>query len=176
MERLTWLEEKISPTLEAMGFEVVRVAVTGEGGVRALQIMADRADGSLINIDDCTAISVTLNDIFEVDDPLEGAYNLEVSSAGIDRPLTRPKDFNAYAGFEAKLQTRRPINGRKKFRGLLEGISSDDAVNLVIDGESISLPLSEVDRAQLVLNDELIAAAEKSQSNPTQQNANAQSE
>ena len=176
MERLTWLEEKISPTLEAMGFEVVRVAVTGEGGVRALQIMADRADGSLINIDDCTAISVTLNDIFEADDPLDGAYNLEVSSAGIDRPLTRPKDFTNYVGFEAKLQTRRPINGRKNFRGLLEGISNDEAVSLVIDGESVSLPLSEVDRAQLVLNDDLIAATEKSRINPTQQNANAQSE
>ena len=176
MERLTWLEEKISPTLEAMGFEVVRVAVTGEGGVRALQIMADRADGSLINIDDCTTISVTLNDIFEAEDPLDGAYNLEVSSAGIDRPLTRPKDFTAYAGFEAKLQTRRPINGRKKYRGVLEGISSDEDVSLVVDGESVSLPLSEVDRAQLVLNDALIAAAEESQDNPKPQNANAQSE
>lgn len=176
MERLTWLEEKISPTLEAMGFEVVRVAVTGEGGVRALQIMADRADGSLINIDDCTAISVTLNDVFEADDPLEGAYNLEVSSAGIDRPLTRPKDFDAYAGFEAKLQTRRPINGRKKYRGILEGLTSDDTVNLVVDGESVSLPLSELDRAQLVLTDELIAATENSKSHQQHQNINAQSE
>ncbi|MDG2242598.1 MAG: ribosome maturation factor RimP [Rhodospirillaceae bacterium] len=176
MERLTWLEEKISPTLEAMGFEVVRVAVTGEGGVRALQIMADRADGSLINIDDCTVISVTLNDIFEADDPLEGAYNLEVSSAGIDRPLTRPKDFDAYVGFEAKLQTRRPINGRKKYCGVLEGLTADDAVNLVVDGESVSLPLSELDRAQLVLTDELIAETENSQRHPQHQNINAQSE
>lgn len=176
MERLTWLEEKIAPTLEAMSFEVVRVAVTGEGGRRALQVMADRADGSLINIDDCTAISVALNDIFEADDPLDGAYNLEVSSAGIDRPLTRPKDFEAYVGFEAKLQTRRPIDGRKKFRGLLDGLVDENSVRLVVDGEQITLPLSEIDRAQLVLNDALIAATENSQNETQQQNINAQSE
>jgi ribosome maturation factor RimP len=176
MERLTWLEEKIAPTLEAMGFEVVRVAVTGEGGRRSLQIMADRADGSLINIDDCTAISVTLNDVFEAEDPLDGAYNLEVSSAGIDRPLTRPKDFNSYVGFEAKVQTRRPIDGRKKFRGLINGLSDGDAVELMVDGQQIALPLSEIDRAQLVLNDALIAAAEKTQSQTQQPNINAQSE
>ncbi len=176
MERLTWLEEKIAPTLEAMGFEVVRVAVTGEGGRRSLQIMADRADGSLINIDDCAAISVTLNDVFEAEDPLDGAYNLEVSSAGIDRPLTRPKDFNSYVGFEAKVQTRRPIDGRKKFRGLINGLSDGDAVELMVDGQQIALPLSEIDRAQLVLNDALIAAAEKTQSQTQQPNINAQSE
>lgn len=176
MERLTWLEEKIAPTLEAMGFEVVRVAVTGDGGRRALQVMADRADGSLINIDDCTTISVTLNDLFEADDPLDGAYNLEISSAGIDRPLTRPKDFTAYAGFEAKVQTRRPIDGRKKFRGLLEGLSDENSVRLVVDGEQVTLPLSEVDRAQLILNDALIAATENAQSKIQQQNTNAQSE
>ena len=158
MERLTWLEEKIAPTLEAMGFEVVRVAITCEGGRRALQIMADRADGSLINIDDCTTISAALSDIFESDYPLDGAYNLEVSSAGIDRPLTRPKDYTTYTGFEAKLQTRKPIDGRKKFRGLIEGMSTPDTVMLRVDGEQVTLPLSEVDRAQLVLTDELIAA------------------
>ncbi len=158
MERLTWLEEKITPTLDAMGFEVVRVAVTGEGGRRALQVMADRIDGSQISIDDCTSISATLSDLFEADDPLEGTYNLEVSSAGIDRPLTRPKDFSAYAGFEAKVQTRRPIDGRKRFRGVLDGLSDEHAVMMTIEGEKVSLPLSEVDRAQLVLTDDLIAA------------------
>ena len=176
MERLTWLEEKIAPTLVSMGFEVVRVAVTGEGGRRSLQVMADRANGSLINIDDCTAISAALNDIFEAEDPLDGAYNLEVSSAGIDRPLTRPKDFNSYVGFEAKVQTRRPIDGRKKFRGLINGLSGSDAVELMVDGQQVALPLSEIDRAQLVLNDALIAATEKNQGQTQQQNINAQSE
>lgn len=176
MERLTWLEEKIAPDLEAMGFEVVRVAVTGDGGRRALQIMADRADGSLINIDDCTTISTTLSDMFETDDPLDGAYNLEVSSAGVDRPLTRAKDFTAYAGFEAKLQTRRPLDGRKKFRGVLEGLSDSEAVLIAIDGEQVEVPLAEIDRAQLILTDELLTAAAQQQAEPNQQNNNAQSE
>lgn len=176
MERLTWLEEKIAPDLEAMGFEVVRVAVTGEGGRRALQIMADRADGSLINIDDCTTISATLSDLFETDDPLDGAYNLEVSSAGVDRPLTRPKDFDAYAGFEAKVQTRRPLEGRKKFRGILDGLSDGEAVLMTVDGEQVAVPLAEVDRAQLILTDELLAAAAQQQAGSDPQNNNAQSE
>lgn len=176
MERLTWLEDKIAPDLEAMGFEVVRVAITGEGGRRALQIMADRADGSLINIDDCTSISATLSDLFEIEDPLDGAYNLEVSSAGIDRPLTRAKDFTAYAGFEAKLQTRRPLDGRKKFRGILNGLSESDLVLITIDGEQVEVPRSEIDRAQLILTDELLAAAAAQQNLPANQNHNAQSE
>ncbi len=158
MERLTWLEEKITPVLADMGFEVVRVAITGDGGRRALQIMADRSDGEQINIDDCASISATLSDFFDTDDPLPGPYNLEVSSAGIDRPLTRPKDFTAYAGFEAKIQTRRPIEGRKKFQGTLDGLSPEDQVMLTVDGESIRLPLTEVARAQLILTDDLIAA------------------
>lgn len=158
MERLTWLEKKISPILEGMGFEVVRVAMTGDGGRRTLQVMADLLDGGQINIDDCTAISATLSDLFETDDPLDGAYNLEVSSAGIDRPLTRPKDFNAFAGFEARIQMRRPMEGRKRFQGVLEGLSLEERVLMTVDGEALSFPLSEISRAQLILTDELIAA------------------
>ncbi len=158
MERLNWLEEKISPVLEGMGFEVVRVAVTGDGGRRALQVMADRVDGHQIDIDDCRAISNTLSDLFETDDPLDGTYNLEVSSAGIDRPLTRPKDFNAFVGFEARIQMRRPVEGRKKFQGVLEGLSIEEKVMITVDGKALSLPLSEISRAQLILTDELIAA------------------
>ena len=164
MERLTWLEEKIAPTLEAMGFEVVRVAVTGDGGRRALQVMADRSDGQLIDIDDCTVISATLSDIFDAEDPISGGYDLEVSSAGIDRPLTRPKDFTAFAGFEAKVLTRRPVDGRKKFRGILDGLSAEENVMMTVDGEQVVLPLAEVSRAQLVLTDDLIAAT----ANPTE--------
>ncbi len=158
MERLTWLEDQIAQTLEAMGFEVVRVAITGEGGRRALQVMADRTDGRQIDIDDCTAISTTLFDMFEAEDPIPGGYNLEVSSAGIDRPLTRPKDFTAFAGYEAKIQTRRPIDGRKKFRGILNGLSPEENIKMTVDGEQVTLPLAEISRAQLILTDDLIAA------------------
>ena len=89
MERLSWLEDRIAPTLEAMGFEVVRVALTN-GPRKTLQVMADRQDGSLISVDECSEISQALSAIFDVEEPIKGAYDLEISSAGIDRPLTRP--------------------------------------------------------------------------------------
>lgn len=159
MERLTWLEDKISPVLAPMGFDVVRVAITGEGGRRSLQVMADRLDGGQINIDDCTSISLVLSELFDSEDPIDGQYNLEVSSAGIDRPLTRRKDFSTFVGYEVRIQTRRPVEGRKKFQGVLEGLSPDGRVKVTMNGAQISVPLPEVSRAQLVLTDDLIATA-----------------
>lgn len=159
MERLTWLEDKIAPVLDTMGFEVVRVAVTGSNGRRALQVMADRADGSQISIDDCTDISTTLSDLFDAEDPLDGTYDLEVSSAGIDRPLTRLKDFETFVGFEVQLRTRAPVDGRKKFQGILEGLENGAEVIITMDGERLSIPLEAVEHAQLVLTDDLIAAS-----------------
>src|SRR5271154_1346615 len=106
-----------------MGYDVVRVAVTS-GPRRTLQVMADRGDGSLISVDECGEISRVLSAIFDVEEPLNGSYDLEVSSAGIDRPLTRPKDFVTYAGFEAKVETKAPIAGQRRFKGLLKGVNS----------------------------------------------------
>src|SRR5689334_21504348 len=105
-----------------MGFEVVRIAVTC-GPRSTLQVMADRADGSLISVEVCAEISQALSAIFDVEEPLSGAYDLEISSAGIDRPLTRAKDFTTYAGFEAKVETKMPLAGRKRFKGLLKGVN-----------------------------------------------------
>ncbi|MDX2224881.1 MAG: ribosome maturation factor RimP [Rhodospirillaceae bacterium] len=158
MERLKALEERIAPTLDGMGFEVVRVALTG-GSRRTLQVMADRADGAPISVDDCAAISETLSAIFDVEEPIAGAYDLEVSSPGIDRPLTRPKDFAAFAGFEAKLETAAPVNGRRRFRGVLKGLSDGGAaVAIDVDGTEVTLPLAGLAQAKLVLTDKLIAA------------------
>lgn len=159
MERLLSLEERIAPTLEAMGFEVVRIALMGSEGRRTLQVMADRQDGSQISVDDCAHISQTLSAIFDVEDPLSGgAYDLEVSSAGIDRPLTRPKDFAAYVGFEAKLETRAPVNGRRRFRGHLKSVNADDAVVIEVDGTPYEVPMNTITAAKLILTDELIEA------------------
>ncbi|MGE4063862.1 MAG: ribosome maturation factor RimP [Rhodospirillaceae bacterium] len=160
MERLTTLEERVAPTLDAMGFEVVRIALTGSSGRKTLQVMADRKDGSQISVDDCAKISQTLSAIFDVEDPVSGAYDLEVSSAGIDRPLTRAKDFAAYAGFEAKVETKTPVNGRKRFRGELGGLAGDAAV-VTVDGERFELPLHAIASAKLVMTDELIEASAK---------------
>ena len=157
MERLSWLEARVAPTLEAMGFEVVRVAVTS-GARKTLQVMADRSDGSLISVEDCTEISHALSAIFDVEEPLSGAYDLEISSAGIDRPLTRPKDFAAYAGFEAKVETKMPLAGRKRFRGVLKGLNSAGDAVIDIDGADVAVPMEAIGNAKLVLTDALIAA------------------
>lgn len=160
MERLLTLEERVAPTLEAMGFEVVRIALTGSVGRKTLQVMADRKDGSQISVDDCAQISQTLSAIFDVEDPVPGAYDLEVSSAGIDRPLTRAKDFAAYAGFEAKMETRLPVSGRRRFRGALGGLVGDNVV-ITVDETRFEIPLSAISTAKLVMTDELIEASAK---------------
>ena len=160
MERLRQLEERVEPTLEAMGFEVVRIAVTGNEGRRTLQVMADRRDGSQISVEDCAEISHALSAIFDVEDPLSGTYDLEVSSAGIDRPLTRPKDFTTYAGFVVKLETKAPVNTRKRFRGRLEGLA-DGKVTIRMDDVDYVVGLENISTAKLVLTDELIAATAK---------------
>lgn len=161
MERLLSLEERVAPTLEAMGFEVVRIALTATGGRRTLQVMADRKDGSQVSVDDCEQISQTLSAIFDVEEPVPGSYDLEVSSAGIDRPLTRPKDFVAYAGFEAKVETKAPVSGRKRFRGRLKGVDANNAVLMDIDGAAVEVPMGLIGAAKLVLTDELIEATAK---------------
>ena len=157
MERLTWLETRIAPTIEAMGFDVVRVAVTS-GPRKTLQVMADRRDGSLISVDECAEISQALSAVFDVEEPLAGAYDLEVSSAGIDRPLTRPKDFAAYAGFEAKVETKAPLAGRRRFKGLLKGVNAAQEVVIDVDGTDINVPMDAIGSAKLVLTEALIAA------------------
>ncbi len=157
MERLSWLEARIGPTLEAMGFEVVRVALTS-GPRKTLQVMADRQDGSLISIDECGEISQALSAIFDVEEPVKDAYDLEVSSAGIDRPLTRPKDFKTYAGFEAKVETKAPVAGRRRFKGLLKGVNATNEVVIAVDGSDVAVPMDAIGDAKLVLTDALIAA------------------
>ena len=159
MERLHWLEERIAPTLEAMGFEVVRVALTGSAGRKTLQVMADRRDGSLITVGDCENISHSLSAIFDVEEPVPGRYDLEVSSAGIDRPLTRPKDFINYSGFEAKVETRNPVSGQRRFRGRLSGITSENKVLITANDEKFSIEMGNIKVAKLILTDELLAAA-----------------
>ena len=144
-----------------MGFEVVRIALTGNEGRRTLQVMADRRDGSLISVEDCAEISTALSAIFDLEDPVSGNYDLEVSSAGIDRPLTRPKDFTAYAGFVAKVDTKMLVNGRKRFRGRLEGVTANGEVAMKIDNTDVVIAMNNISTAKLVLTDELIAATAK---------------
>ena len=147
----------IGPTLEGMGYELVRVVVLGRHRP-TVQVMADRADGSQITVADCEAISHALGAVLDVEDPIPGAWSLEVSSAGIDRPLTRPKDWNRFAGHLARAETVAPVEGRKRFSGIALGADETGARLRLDDGNEIVLPLNAIRRAKLVLTDALIAA------------------
>jgi len=155
-EKAAAVERLIAPSLTAAGYEIVRVAFVG-GPNGALQIMIERGDRRSLTVDDCAEVSRTVSALLDVEDAIAGPYTLEVSSPGIDRPLTRPEDFTRFAGFEAKLETRAPIDGRKRFRGRLLGLEGDRVRIATLEGESL-LPLHELQRAKLVLTDELIAA------------------
>jgi len=148
----------VAPVIEGMGFELVRLRLMA-GKTRTLQIMADRPGGG-IEVDDCGEISTAVSAVLDVEDPLEDAYNLEVSSPGIDRPLTRLKDFEAWEGFEAKLETREMIDGRRRFKGVLAGTEGAEVL-IEIDqaGEPVTIGLNFdwLSDAKLVLTDELIA-------------------
>jgi ribosome maturation factor RimP len=153
--------ELIEPALQDRGFRLVRVAVSGREG-KTLQVMAERPDGTL-TIEDCETISRDISPLLDVHDPIAGAYRLEVSSPGIDRPLVRPSDFEDWSGYEAKIETKEPIDGRKRFRGMIEGFS-DGEVRIEVDiapGERgvIGLPVDLIGEAKLMLTDELIREA-----------------
>ncbi len=148
----------IAPAIAAMGFELVRVAILGREHP-TVQIMADRADGALITVEDCEAISHAVGAILDVADPIPGNWTLEVSSAGIDRPLTRAKDWNRFSGHLAKAETNMPVDGRKRFAGIVLGADAAHARMRLEDGSEVALPLADLRKARLVLTDELIAAS-----------------
>lgn len=147
------MAELITPVIEDMGFELVRLRLQS-GEIPLLQIMAERPEGG-IEVDDCGAISNAVSALLDVEDPLEEEYTLEVSSPGIDRPLTRLKDFETFEGFEAKVETAEMIDGQKRFRGELAGVE-DDEVLLTIDQGTIGLKFEWLVEAKLIMTDELI--------------------
>lgn len=148
----------LTPVLEAMGFELVRVRLMS-AKTKTLQIMAERPEGG-IEVDDCAEISTMVSATLDVEDPIEDAYTLEVSSPGIDRPLTRLKDFETWSGYEAKLETTELIDGRRRFKGVLEGVEDEDVLIALPDTPegpvTIGLPFDWLSDAKLVLTDELI--------------------
>ncbi len=151
----------ILPVLEDMGFDLVRVHLTGESSNHTLQIMAEPLDETkTINVDDCAKISRELSDVLDVDDPIEGRYVLEVSSPGLDRPLTRPKDFVRFTGLEAKVEIYPPFEGQKRFKGRIVSASEEEGFTLEMEnGEQIDINFAAVVRAKLILNDELLQMA-----------------
>jgi len=143
----------ITPVIEDMGFELVRIRLMG-GEMKTLQIMADKPQGG-IEVDDCADISNAVSAVLDVEDPISDAYNLEVSSPGIDRPLTRLKDFEMFEGYEAKLETHDMIDGRRRFKGELAGVEGTEVLINVEEG-TIGLEFDWLSDAKLVLTDDLI--------------------
>src|ERR1700753_2619841 len=144
------------PVLQGMGYRLVRIKISGEAGC-TVQIMAERPDGSM-QIEDCEAVSRALSPVLDIADPIERAYRLEISSPGIDRPLVRRSDFERHAGHEAKVEMDVPVDGRKRFRGVLLGVEGDAARLRLKDsaaGETadVLLPMADMTEARLVLTD-----------------------
>jgi ribosome maturation factor RimP len=150
----------VEPSLEAMGYRLVRILIMGGQRRATLQIMAERRDEAAMTVEDCAEISRSVSALLDVADPIAGAYVLEVSSPGIDRPLVRPEDYDRFAGFEARVDLHQPLAGRKRFRGRLLGRVPDaaDHVRLVAESGEVDLPLAAIARAKLVLTDDLLAA------------------
>ena len=166
IHRETGLEARVAhivePVVTDLGYELVRVKLSGLNGA-TLQIMAERPDGTML-VEDCELISRNVSPALDVADPIDREYHLEVSSPGIDRPLTRAKDFVTWAGHEAKIELDQALNGRKRFRGKLLGVKDGEAgVQLTDtpDGAEFWLPLDQMGEARLVLTDELIQATKK---------------
>ncbi len=159
MDRTQLITRLIGPSLDAMGYEVVRVLVMGSHHVK-LQVMVEREDRSAMTVDHCSEVSRAVSALLDVEDPIRGPYTLEVSSPGIDRPLTRLGDFDRFQGHVARVETVLPVEGRKRFKGRLLGTEGDRIrLSLDADGEGeVELPFSAVQKAKLVLTDELIAA------------------
>ena len=152
------LADIVTPAIEGLGFELVRIRLMG-GATRTLQIMADRPDGG-IEVDDCGEISTVVSAILDVEDPIEENFVLEVSSPGIDRPLTRLKDFEMWKGWEARLETTELIDGRRRFKGTLAGAEGDEVLIEIEDAGAlvtIGLKFDWLSDAKLILTDELIA-------------------
>lgn len=149
------IAQAIEPPLMAMGYRLVRVVITS-GRRATLQVMAERLDDAPMTVDDCAQISHSLSALLDVADPIDGAYMLEITSPGIDRPLIRAEDYDRFCGLEAKIELSRPLDGRKRFRGRLLGMSGHN-VRLATELGEIELPLHAVARAKLVLTDDLLA-------------------
>jgi len=147
------LAELLNPILEDLGFEMVRVRLSN-GNPSTLQIMADRLDGQ-IGVDELAEINTSVGTVLDVEDPISENYTLEISSPGIDRPLTRKKDFDSFQGFEDKVEITELIDGRRRFRGVLAGVNNDEVLINLEEG-TIGLKFTWLSDARLVLSDDLI--------------------
>ncbi len=165
MEEFGSIDRLIRPSLDAMGFRLVRVRFGG-GARPVLQVMAEPTDGSPMTVQHCAEISRTISAVLDVEDPIPSAYTLEVSSPGIDRPLVTRDDFRRFAGYEAKLETARLVDGRRRFAGIISAVDADDNITVAEAAGPAVVPFTALQKAKLVLNDALMEAAEENRFPP----------
>jgi ribosome maturation factor RimP len=161
MELLDNIENMLEPALSDMGYAIVRLHFGGEGRQRTLQIMAERLDEAPLSVGDCSEISKTASALMDVEDLIDGKYNLEVSSAGMERPLIKLADFERFKGRAAKIELDELIEGQRRFKGTLKGIDADDNILMHVekDGSDVALPFSALLKAKLIVTEQMIKDA-----------------
>ena len=157
------LNDLLEPVVEKQGYELIRVLTIGAKNP-TLQVMIDRKDGKEVTVDDCATVSRALSAVLDEADPIENRYSLEVSSPGIDRPLTKPAHFSRFAGYEAKIETLTEIDKRKRFKGRIAGIDGAENILFEMDGVHYTIPFAEVARAKILMTDELLKKYAEAQS------------
>jgi ribosome maturation factor RimP len=155
---LARIENDIVSMLEVMGFDLVRLLLIGSQNPR-LQLMAEPSNGDLMTVEHCEEISRALSALLDVEDPISESFTLEVSSAGVDRPLTRLSDFERFKGFKAKVETRFLVEGRRRFSGTLGGVEEGDKVRIATDEGEALVSFSDMAKAKLIATNELFEAA-----------------
>jgi len=158
MELSRRIEELIEPTVEGLGFALVRIELSGKDSL-CLQVMAEPVDGRGMTVEDCARISRAVSAVLDVEDPIRDPYTLEVSSPGLDRPLIKLRDFEKYAGYEIKLELTRALDGQRRYRGQLLGVDGDH-VRMRTQGEERLLPYADILKSKLVITDELLKASQ----------------
>ncbi len=165
MEICTKLEEVAAPSLTDLGYEIVRITLQG-GDIKTVQVMAERLDRKSMTLGDCEKISRTVSALLDIEDPFSGKYMLEVSSPGIDRPLVRPQDYVRFKGSDAKIETAREINGRKRFKGQIAGYDeATQNVCFVFEGVEMVVPFTDIAKAKLLLTESSVQKQPKKKIN-----------
>lgn len=155
MQNRHHLSDMLEPVADRLGYETVRIMTIGQANP-TLQIMIDRKDGAEITVEDCAVVSRALSEVLDEKDPIAGRYNLEVSSPGLDRPLTKPEHFARFAGNEVRIETDVPVNERKRFKGVLNGLDGTDVL-LTMDETAYRIPFDCISKAKIILTDALLA-------------------
>lgn len=162
MQKKHPIYDMVAPTIENMGFDVVRIMTIGQQNP-TVQIMIERKDGENLVVDDCAAVSRAVSEILDEKDPIDGEYSLEVSSPGLDRPLTKLEHFARFAGYETKIETDTAVDGRKRFKGKIIALDNGDVIRFAMDDKEYNIPFDAVAKAKLVLTDELLNAFTEAQ-------------